>query len=520
MCDSPAGMLMARAISPMSKFTGGIIPPFCSPIPTAGELLDPGAIGANSKVKMDKANAEKRKKAVEEMANVDCHWFPEVQDALIGALRADRNECVRHTAAIALQKGCCCTPKTITALTICVSGSEEDGNPCENSPRVRAAAAVALELCLERACCPVCPIPEGAVPVEEKKQEEKPKGEEPKKEGTSQSSAIAWTKAGPEDETDAEAAARKASKAFYEKAKKQKMDALLKKARHALDTMPPLPIDLSIPQGNSDYQAAGVKSMTNADGSSRPANVYDMLIGRQGEPSRVQAAPIMPKSAIVKASVEAPIKTEPVKATVEPPAAKPVKAIVEPPAAKPAVKVKVEDTPWPAPVPTKPTAPATMAVPTPMPVKVEAAPISKSPVPAFMPAAKPVELVPITAPAAPQPKPAEFVIPKAMPASATSNATKVIKMLDEPSDLGQLRLAIDSLSAADMKEQPKLTPVLLKAAEYPSDSGLRLACLKAVVRGKAKSQDVASGFERISHDHDPAVAGEAARLLKELRAGN
>ena len=106
-----------------------------------------------------------------------------------------------------------------------------------------------------------------------------------------------------------------------------------------------------------------------------------------------------------------------------------------------------------------------------------------------------------------------------MPASAVSNATRVMKMLDEPSDLGQLRQAIDTLSAAELKDQPKLVTALLKAAEYPSDTGLRVACLKAVARGKVKNPEIASGFERISHDRDAAVAGEAGKALKELRAG-
>ena len=47
----------------------------------------------------------------------------------VSALRADSNECVRHTAALALQRDRCCTPKTIEALTICVSAKDADGNP-------------------------------------------------------------------------------------------------------------------------------------------------------------------------------------------------------------------------------------------------------------------------------------------------------------------------------------------------------------------------------------------------------
>src|SRR5436305_814669 len=68
--------------------------------------------------------------------------------ALITGLRVDRNECVRLAAARALGSCCCCTKKTIAALTITVSGSSKDGNPSENSERVREAAAAALEMCV------------------------------------------------------------------------------------------------------------------------------------------------------------------------------------------------------------------------------------------------------------------------------------------------------------------------------------------------------------------------------------
>jgi hypothetical protein len=82
------------------------------------------------------------------LAGADCHYWPEVTDALIGSLRADRNECVRLAAALALNHGCCCNRATIKALTITVSGSNEDGNPSETSERVKAAAMAALVHCL------------------------------------------------------------------------------------------------------------------------------------------------------------------------------------------------------------------------------------------------------------------------------------------------------------------------------------------------------------------------------------
>jgi hypothetical protein len=57
---------------------------------------------------------------------------------------------VRFAAARVLGSGCCCTKKTIEALTTSVQGSDKDGNPAETSPRVKATAYAALQHCLTR----------------------------------------------------------------------------------------------------------------------------------------------------------------------------------------------------------------------------------------------------------------------------------------------------------------------------------------------------------------------------------
>ncbi|MGL4423825.1 MAG: HEAT repeat domain-containing protein, partial [Gemmataceae bacterium] len=148
-CRTPMGQMMARIINPISGLTGGLISPFCPTTPSLAELQDPGAVGAAAKVKQDRAGAEERIKAVRYLGGVDCHYWPEAEEALIGALRNDRNECVRYEAALVLGKGCCCTCKVIVALSHAVSCSDKDGAPWEKSARVRSAAAVALEHCLQ-----------------------------------------------------------------------------------------------------------------------------------------------------------------------------------------------------------------------------------------------------------------------------------------------------------------------------------------------------------------------------------
>ena len=194
-CRTPAGQLMGRLMAPVSALSGGVIPPFCPTVPSVAELLDPGAVGAASKAKLDRAGAEERMKAVKYLGTLDCHYWPEAEEALIAALRADRNECVRYEAAVALSKGCCCTCKVIVALSHVVSCSDADGHPYEKSARVRAVAAHALDRCMVNCACahpglPCLPVLEHAEekpkekektpPVKEKGKEEKGKEAEKK----------------------------------------------------------------------------------------------------------------------------------------------------------------------------------------------------------------------------------------------------------------------------------------------------------------------------------------------------
>jgi hypothetical protein len=147
-CASPLGKLLANMTRPMQAMTGGVLPSCCPPGPSPADLASPGPVGAAAKIKAEEAQAKARRAAVKFLATVDCHYYPEAEAGLIGALRCDRNECVRWEAAHSLATGCCCNKRTIEALAITVSGSEKDGNPGETSFRVRAEAFAALQFCL------------------------------------------------------------------------------------------------------------------------------------------------------------------------------------------------------------------------------------------------------------------------------------------------------------------------------------------------------------------------------------
>jgi hypothetical protein len=156
LCATPLGQLLNNGLKPVSAFSGGLVQGICPTVPSAADQAKAGAEGAAAKIKADEADAKARRAAIRYLGTVDCHWWPEAEDALINALRADRNECVRYEAALALSRGCCCTKKTMAKLELTVNGSDKDGNPAENSERVKDAARMALESCLARV--PVAPI--------------------------------------------------------------------------------------------------------------------------------------------------------------------------------------------------------------------------------------------------------------------------------------------------------------------------------------------------------------------------
>ena len=171
-CAGPFGKLARAMGGPTSLMTGGLFGN-CCPLnrPTAADLAKPATSseGAAARIKQDEAEAKARREAVRYLGTVDCRYWPEAEEALIGALRADKNECVRWEAALALQRGCCCTTKVIEALNITVSGSERDGQPAERSPRVIEAASLALSLCT--ADLPIEAGDPSGVPVIEEKKE-------------------------------------------------------------------------------------------------------------------------------------------------------------------------------------------------------------------------------------------------------------------------------------------------------------------------------------------------------------
>lgn len=145
-CSSCLGQLTNAMMAPITLASGGCIQ-CCPPVPSKEDKAKPGAQGACAMLTADAQEARKRMQAVKCLASADCNWWPEAEVALIGYLRADKNECVRLFSAQVLGRGCCCTPNVMKALELSATGSDADGNPRESSARVRAAARAALARC-------------------------------------------------------------------------------------------------------------------------------------------------------------------------------------------------------------------------------------------------------------------------------------------------------------------------------------------------------------------------------------
>ncbi len=479
MARTPLGQLRSRIQNPLSKLTGGLIPPFPPQTPTLAELQAPGPVGAAAKVKLDRMGAKDRIDAVHYLGSVDCTYWPEAEDGLVAALRVDRNEWVRLEAAKTLGKGCCCTKKTITALTMAATCSSADGNPAEKSPRVVAAAQQSLEHCLREVCqAPAVMEAPPPTPVPEKEQpRELPKtGTEP----------AAWSKPGPagEEKPAAPPAARPVGKEYYDRVARLPWSQVVAYAANGLANAPPVPVEAA----GLDLEGSGVYAAAprRAD---RPANLLDLLLGGDEPPAPPPPTP----------------QPRPVQ-----PAQQQVPQQPTPPQPRPAVAVRTpQPAPQPAPVAAAPTPPAPQPQPKPAaePSRIPPSVAGTAAAPADRFAPKPVvvSVDPNPAPARPAAKP------------VPPQVARVLTLLRTPTDPQKLAAEIDQLSAADVATYPPMAPTLIQTAEEATDAPVRTACVRALVRGKANAPGVLAGLQRLTRDRSVEVRVEAAAGLSELK---
>ena len=163
--------MFGQMLAPMNAMTGGLIGGKCSG-PSAAALAQPAtsAEGAAARIQQEEAGATARRAAIRYLATANCQYYPEAEAALIVSLRSDPVECVRIEAARAFVSGCCCTKKTIAALTLAVNGGTKDGFPSERSECVEALAYLALKKCLATYKDVQAPVPPEQAPTPKEKE--------------------------------------------------------------------------------------------------------------------------------------------------------------------------------------------------------------------------------------------------------------------------------------------------------------------------------------------------------------
>jgi hypothetical protein len=265
-CACPLGQMITNAGKPLNTALGGLLCPPCCPPVNQDDLKKPSTLpdGACAKIMQEELEMPKRRKSIQCLARVDCHWWPEAEAALIGALRADRNECVRLEAAKALAGGCCCTKKTIEALVIVVSGSKKDGNPSENSERVKAMAMLALQHCL------VCFVDE-----EEPKPPELPKKPPP-------------AKVPPPPAPTADLDYELPNLAYYDNLDRVPVGQVLLEARKVAQAAPPKPTDTAV---------------AGATGS---RSIYQLWVDAERSPTQPAKSAVQPASATARMAPTTP----------------------------------------------------------------------------------------------------------------------------------------------------------------------------------------------------------------------
>lgn len=439
LCKTPFGRLAGRIQNPMSNLTGGLIPPFCPTTPTLAELQDPGVIGAAAKVKQDQAGAAERIEAIKKLATVDCTYWPEAEEALIGALRTDRNECVRYEAALALASGCCCTCKVIVALSHTVCCSDKDGGFMEKSARVRTAAAVALEQCLTINCACLADLPEDETTDPNKKKGSpegsgSPEGGATNMTTSARFDAPAVAKPGP---TEMKKSAEPLSfKEYYAAVPSVPKNQVLDNARRSLEIGRRIGTSITMEVIPADYAAAGYATPEEAQQMShKQTNLWDMLTRTNNEQPKVYLPTRMPQTPAVATAAPPTVVTTVVKSTPVPmEVSKPVAAAMPtprvtsqptrfvPPSTSPARLTSgsssfltpgpkpMASTPKPTPAmvaPVQATQPTTVItttpVPMPMPPTVTVTPVGPpavkiEPVKPALPPIEPIATTPVAAP--------------------------------------------------------------------------------------------------------------------------
>jgi hypothetical protein len=543
-CNSVLGQLFNNMLKPANALTGGVVPLCCPPLGVnPADLLKPAdsAEGAAARIKADTADAKARAAALRYLGTVDCHYWPEAQAALINGLRADRNECVRLAAALALGSGCCCSPKTITALGITVAGTEDDGNPSETSERVRAAAFVALSHCVDRFPPPPVeigpvrePVPGTGEPVPPPRVGPEtvppPKPMLPPPPNGSQGSNK------PADKTKVSPAA------YYERVAKLPMSEVLDRARRQLhdnavvsapagtphpsmsagqgilgmalsamtDPAPAAAATSSAPPAMEvagDAKAASTPVAPPSEGTLTPVNP-----GRAHPAALVpvpagQTLPIVPSASHGAPPTGPVVPPRPTVPVSQPSGPMPQAGLVTPP--RPVAPVV-----WTSPYASQAPAGGQPSGPSPVvPAVALAGSSGGSPPPPRLPAPPPLPVTPV--PAAHTTPPASSMHAET---AADSQPARWVAVLRAAPDAEARGWAASRLQGVDWHAHPEVVTALLSAAVRDRAPSVRTGCIRTLNVIDANTSNVLAILDSLRSDSDPAVKQAADEALREMTA--
>jgi hypothetical protein len=495
LCKTPLGKLLNNGLRPLSALSGGIISPCCDDGINPSDLAKPAdsAEGAAARIKAEEADAKARRAAIRYLATVDCHYWPEARDALINALRGDRNECVRWEAAMALGGGCCCNQETIRALAITVSGTEDDGNPSETSERVRGAAAAALDHCL--ACVnartvPLVPeVPAEVAPPPRTLQETPPTAprETPPTRETTPGGLLPPPQPLPGTQPGARGNGQGASDpvTYYRRMRSVPITRVLDDARVVLvrtGYTNPAP-----DQGGPAASQATSGAPSQPAAPRLPGRSVVELISNAFNPPAKGPAPAPPAS-VPQAPSAAPLPPE----TFPPPRV----PVGQPPA--PAGPVSAApDNGSIQPVAYRPVVPGGAGVPYAHPYATPALPATDVLAPRE-----------VLAP----PAPATYYAGRA-------DVQRLVGMLQNDASPAQREWAAVSLAELDWRCHPQVVDVLLRAATRDAAPTVRVECVRALARMDANTMSVVSALQVLQGDRDPRVQREVSQALVKLSGG-
>ncbi len=485
LCNCALGQMLNNGLRPASAMTGGLVPSLCP-------LVDPAALaqpadspgGAAARIEQDAKDAKKRREEVRFLGLQDCHYWPEAQLALINALRADRNECVRLEAAWALGNGCCCGKAVIKALTICVAGSEEDGNPSENSPRVRASAEAALSHCL--ACyTEIVPVPPDGKKIEGPGGIERP----PLPPGGSAKTpdklpGISKAPVQPGD--------------YYKQVEARSKQEVVEEARTV-----------------ADRGVTTQVQVLSAAPSANPHSLSDIVRNAFNTAPVVSSAPEAP---VVMEQNTQPIPVVPVSSPA-PPLAQPLPT--GPGSQKPAPAVPpTGPTSW-KPAPAAPPSSAVIQTSAVVPATETIHKVQPYQVATFIPNAQPEKapVVPMVVPVRTAVQtPQNLAVASAKPGLQQSGTTptQIIALLQNSPGAQQRIWAAVTLSTCDGWTNPDVMDALVKAAKSDTDATVRATCVRCLGRMNVCTLPVLTAVQEMKKDHDPQVRVEVDAALRQL----